>query len=138
MITAMLDNKMNKVVYIPAYFAPIGKEKIVKIPTGEKTKGLFGEKEVCRKEKRWVQTGHSDCKIDGQRLARDLDEAIKKLNELGYEIVSITSVMSGEYKYEHKNDHAWAANSGYGWGYGYGYGFSYTDSLIVVAKKITT
>ncbi len=126
---------MNKVSYVPAYFLPIGEEQIVRVPTGEKKKGLFGEKEVVRKEKQWVQTGYSDCEVDSQRLANDLEEAIKKLNHSGYEVISVTPVMSGKYNYEHNHDYNSYYDGAYGWGYGYGYGYSYTDSLIVVAKK---
>jgi len=33
---------MNKVVYVPAFFKPTGKEVTKKVPTGEKKKGFFG------------------------------------------------------------------------------------------------
>lgn len=32
---------MNKVVFVQAYFAPIGKQQMVKVPTGEKKKDFF-------------------------------------------------------------------------------------------------
>ncbi len=136
---------MNKVVYVPAYFLALTEEKIVKVPTGEKKKGLFGgEKDVTRKEKKLVQVGYSDSKVDGKRLAEDLDKEITKLNAEGYEVVNVASVISGEYNYKYEQDHKRDYGSygnggygwGYGWGYGYGYGYSYTDSLIVIAKKI--
>lgn len=127
---------MNKVVYVPAYFAPIGEEKTIKVPTGEKKKGLFGgEKDVMRKEKQWVQTGLSDREIDSDRLAQDLESAVTNLNNKGYEVVSVTPITSGAYNFKYRMNSGGYEGKGYG-GYGYGYGYSYTDSLIVTAKKI--
>jgi hypothetical protein len=124
---------LNKVIHVPAFFAPIVKEKIVKIPTGEKTKGFFGgEKDVVRKEKQWVQTGLSDCEIDGERLSENLTEAVNLLNSENYEVVSVTPVTSGNYNW-HTD---WGTCLDGGYGYGYGYGYSYTNSLIIVAKKM--
>ncbi|QTP58325.1 hypothetical protein HNO53_06125 [Billgrantia antri] len=126
---------MNKVVYIPAYFEPVGKNKTVKVPTGEKKKGFFGgEKYVTKKETQWEQTGWSDCRIDGERLANDLAEVVDGLNSEGYEVVSVTPVTSGAYDWKYQVQSGGAADNGYG-GYGYGYGYSFTNSLIVTAKK---
>ncbi len=97
---------MNKVVFVPAHFQPLGENKTVKVPTGEKKQGFFGgEKDVTRKETQWVQTGWSDCLIDGQRLAKDLAQMVSALNNEGYEVVSVTPVTSGAYdwKYEVKS-----------------------------------
>ena len=119
---------MNKVVFVQAYFAPIGKEQVVKVPTGEKKKGfLGGESDVTKDEKKWVQTGSSDKQIDTERLTKDLQEVIERLNKDGYEVVSVTEVTSGNYSWKYSD----SLNS-----YGYGYGYSYTDGLMVVARKI--
>ena len=126
---------MNKVVHVPAYFAPVGENRTVKVPTGETKKGLFGgEKEVMKKEKQWVQTGYSDCEVDSERLADDLERSIADLNSSGYEVVSVTPVTSGSYEWKYNVSSGGTNGNGYG-GYGYGYGYSYTNSLIVVAKK---
>lgn len=126
---------MNKVVYIPAYFEPVGINKTVKVPTGEKKKGFFGgEKDVTKKETQWEQTGWSDCRVDGERLANDLAEVVDGLNNDGYEVVSVTPVTSGSYDWKYEVGSGGAGNNGYG-GYGYGYGYSFTNSLIVTAKK---
>lgn len=126
---------MNKVVHIPAFFEPVGKNKTVKVPTGEKKKGLFGgEKDVTRKETRWEQTGWSDCRIDSERLAVDLAHAVEQLNHDGYEIISVTPITSGSYDWSYKVTSGGYEGKGYG-GYGYGYGFSYTNSLIITAKS---
>jgi len=124
---------MNKVVFVQAYFAPVGKEQTVKVPTGEKKAGFFGgEKDVTKDEIKWVQTGYSDTDIDTKRLTKDLQEAIEQLNKEGYEVVSITDITSGSYNWRLKESNG--ANPGGGFGYGYGY--SYTDGLMVVARKV--
>jgi hypothetical protein len=121
---------MNKVVFVQAYFAPIGKNQVVKVPTGEKKKGLFGnETDVTRDETRWVQTGFSDTLVDTVRLEKDMQQIVENLNKDGYEVVSVTSVNSGAYNYEYKKE------AGAAWGYSYGYGYSYTDGLMIVARK---
>lgn len=119
---------MNKVVFVQAHFKPLISEQIVKVPTGEKKKGLLGgTSDVTRDEKKLVQTGFSDSQIDTERLTMDLQEAIAHLNKDGYDVVNVTEVISG--RYAHKHDYG----AGYGWGYGYGY--SYTDGLMVIARK---
>jgi hypothetical protein len=135
---------MDKVVYVKAYFRPVGKEVNVKVSTGETKKGLFGgEKQITRKEKQWKQTGWSDCLIDGERLAQDLQKTIEALNQDGYSIKSITSVLSGAYNYQYQDKGITSsprilteteAVKG-GSSYGYGYGYSYTESLIVHATN---
>jgi hypothetical protein len=135
---------MDKVVYVKAYFRPVGKEVTVEVPTGETKKGLFGgEKQVTRKETQWKKTGWSDCEIDGERLTEDLQKTIEGLNREGYSVISITSILSGAYKYKYQAKGVTSsprllteteAVKG-GASYGYGYGYSYTESLIVHARK---
>ena len=134
---------MNKVVLVKSYFVALGKEITVKVPTGEKKKGFFGEKEITRKDKQWKQTGWSDCDIDSERLVLDLELVINTLNSDGYKIQSITPVISGSYNYKYQAQGISSsarfignteAVSG-GASYGYGYGYSYTNSLIVVAEE---
>jgi hypothetical protein len=122
---------LNKVVCVPAFFAPVGKDKTVKVPTGEKTTGFFGgEKDVVRKEKQWIQTGFSDCVVDSERLTEDLNSAVENLNQNGYEVLCVSSITSGDYSWK-----TYAAGDS-SYGHGYGYGFSYTSSLIITAKKL--
>lgn len=118
----------NKVVYIKARFKPVGKYEKVKIPTGEKKKNIMGSLvDVTREEKQWVQTGFSDCEIDGEVLAQETQEAIAKLNVEGYEVVAITDITSGNYSYRYNE----TAN----FSYGYGYGYSFTEGVIITARK---
>ncbi|MEE9354473.1 MAG: hypothetical protein V3U75_02685 [Methylococcaceae bacterium] len=129
---------MNKVVYIKAYFRPVGKNKTVKVPTGEKKKGIFGgEKDVTKKESQWVETGSSDCQIDGEKLSIDIQKAIESLNSEGYEVSNILQITSGKHKHETKKDVGYSNTYGWGWGWGYGYGYSYTEGVTIIARKIT-
>ena len=120
----------NKVVYVKAYFKPVGKEVTIDVPTGEKKKGLFGgENDVTKKETRWQQTGWSDSMVDGERLSRDIESAIKNLNAEGYEVVSILSIISGNYYYQ--SDRGIMSGAEFGSGYGY----SYTEGVTIIAKS---
>ena len=119
----------NKVVYVKAKFKPVGKYVTVDVSTGEKKRSLLGiEKEVTRKEQRWVQTGFSDREIDGELLAQEVQEAIVQLNKEGYEVVSICAVTSGNYHWEKQDEHM-------NFTYGLGYGYSYTEGIIIIARK---
>jgi len=131
---------LNKVVYVSAFFKPIGKEVTVTVPTGETKKGLFGGvKEVTKKEKEWQQTGWSDCEIDGQRLSNDISSAIEKLNLEGYEVVAIQPITSGAYNYRWDKYHSGSlTNEGAATCYSYGYGYSYTEGVTIIAKKINS
>ena len=124
---------MNKVVYVNSFFKPVFETKTMEVPTGEKTKGFWGEKDVMRKEEKREQTGWSDCQIDGERLATDIEQAVQTLNAEGYEVISVTMITSGSYHWATRS--AGINNGGYGWGYGYGY--SYTEGATIVAKKTT-
>ncbi|MCI6153186.1 MAG: hypothetical protein MR673_08695 [Fusobacterium perfoetens] len=135
---------MEKVVYVKAKFRPIGEYRISHEPTGRFEKGLFGkQKEIFEEKKVWVTTGYSDCLIDGELLTDDINRAITKLNNEGYEIVSITPITSGSYRYQYDAGnitsskrilHETEAVRGTS-GYGFGYGFSYTESVIILARK---
>ena len=122
---------MDLVVYIPSYFKPLVKEVTAEVPTGETKTTIFGTvKKVKRKQKQWRKTGNwSNCKIDGERLAMDVEKAVRTLNSEGYEVVTIVPAVSGSYSYRFERSN-WS-------GAGYGYGYSYTEGLIIVARKVT-
>jgi hypothetical protein len=76
-------------------------------------------------EKGWlggVTTKASDCRIDCQRLQRDVQSAMEDLKREGYEAVAITPITSGNYSW---------AQSGYS---GYGYGYSFTEAVLITAR----
>ncbi|WP_386685701.1 hypothetical protein [Lonepinella sp. MS14437] len=135
---------MTKVVYVKAHFKPVGKYVEIKIPTGEKKKGLFGgEKDILTTEKCWEQTGWSDCEIDGERFSKDIEEAVVGLNNDGYEIVSILPIVSGNYNYHYqaqgiKSERRLLSETEKvtgGASFGYGYGYSFTEGATIIAKK---
>ena len=127
---------MNKVVYVKAKFKPIGKEVTIKVPTGETKKGLFGgEKEVTVKKQEWQQTGWSDREIDGARLSEDIDQAVTKLNQEGYEVVTIQPITSGAYNYTW-GEYSRGTMNAPSTCYSYGYGYSFTEGVTIIAKKI--
>ena len=74
----------------------------------------------------------SDKTIDITRLNNDVNIEIENLNNQGYEIISITPITSGQYKYDFE---APIVNARDLPSYGWGYGFSYTCGVIVIAKK---
>jgi hypothetical protein len=121
---------------ICACFFSTDRKKVTKeVPTGEKKKGVCGgEKDVTQKVTEWQQTGYSDRWVDGERLSVDISNAVAKLNEEGYEVVSVTPLTSGEYNYKWEL-HTGGVNLG-GGGYGYGYGYSYTEGVTIIAKKV--
>jgi hypothetical protein len=124
---------INRIVYVQARWAPTGKYRTVKVPTGEKARGLLGGlKDVTRKEQRFVQTGTSDCDIDTERLADDIAKAVAELNGDGYEVVAVTPLTSGAYNAEMR--WGWTGNGGVG----YGYGYSFTKGVVITARKIVT
>jgi len=140
---------MVKTVFVQAFGEPVfGHDyKTVKVPTGEKKRSIFGdEKEITKKEYRRVQTGTSDSQIDGVRLANDIDAATTALQNEGYEVLTITPVMSGKYAY-HVEPGSIESSVGFlrdgykvsgkgSWAYGYGY--SYTEGVLITARKISS
>lgn len=129
----------HKVVFVQSQFGSTYKEKTVHKPTGEKGKlfGLFSYDETVAKKER-VATGPSDCAIDGVTLAYDLQLALSQLEEEGYEVVSIAPVTSGAHQHELKEIRSKGITGGVESGYGYAYGFSYTEGVLVTARKVET
>lgn len=138
----------NKIIYIPTSFKAEKILQTVKVSTGEFKRGFFGgEKEIIRKEEQWVPTGErSKSEIDGEQLSRDIAHAIRDLNMEGYEVTSITSITSGQY---FSTFHAQEVegkgifhsggdgklNISGGGSYGLGYGYSYTEGVIILARR---
>lgn len=96
-----------------------------------------GEKDVIENVVEWVQTGHSDCEIDGEALAKNISKAVSELNSEGYRVVQVTSVISGRYDWgkEAGVHQEFGVEGVYGMGYGYGY--SYTEVVTIIAEKIS-
>lgn len=135
---------MEKVVFVKAKFLPLYKTIEKKIPTGEFEKGIFGKKEIYKTEKVSEFDGYSNCLIDGETLASDIQKTIEKLNEEGFKILSISPVESGNYNYSYKEGYISSSARAFiesdkisgTMGYGYGYGYSFTEGVIILASKI--
>ena len=108
---------MNKTVYIPAPFKEIREPRTIQVPSGKR--GFLGQQRTTAEEQ-WVSEGYSDSEIDGERLQRNVQQAVDGLNEEGYEVVSLVPVESGAYN--------WSPE-------GYSYGYSYTEGVIILARK---
>jgi len=108
---------MNKVVYVKALFKSKGNEGTDDAHSGEMT--LQRIPMEC-----------SHCEIDDYRLATDLGKAIQKLNTEGFEVVSVSEVTSGRFHYR-PDDGTVVENPGHE----IGYGCSYTEGVLIVARK---
>jgi len=116
-------------------FKPEGKYETIEKPTGEwkEKRTLFGKQDemVYKKESHWVQTGFSDSKIDGEMLAIDIADAIETLERDGYELVTITPVISGHKGWTNFGNSAAGAIHSASWG------FSTTSGVVIVARLAT-
>ncbi|EBR3468898.1 TPA: hypothetical protein G8N71_000671 [Salmonella enterica] len=117
--------------YIEVWHYPDGlKELRLKVPTGN-TKRFLGfidiEEKIRKKEV--VQEGWSDCQVDGERLNEDITRTVDKLNQDGFEVISITPVTSGNWGFKYDSG---SINNGTGRG---GYGYSYTEGVLILAKE---
>ena len=129
---------MFKSIFIPSKFIRRKEFITKKIPTGDTKRGLLGvKKTIYREEGEWIDTGSaSDCVIDGEQLAIDIDKAIKEYTDEGYEVVSMQPITNGNYQADY--DIRTIDNKGMPFsvgGYGYGYGFSYTSGMLITFTK---
>jgi hypothetical protein len=136
--------KMNKTVMVQAHFISydLNEESALNMeqPTSSftgKIREFFIKQYVKNqinnsgtKSEKKKQRFSSDKDIDIVRLNLDINNEIEKLNNSGYEVISITPITSGEYKYDY------SVLTSYKIGYGWGYGFSYTSGVIITAKKL--
>ena len=123
---------MFKTVFVDAYHSQEYKQETYEEPTGEVKTGLLGRQvEVKEKKTRWVPTGnYSDRRIDGGRLANDLETALAQLDADGYDVVAVTPVTSGRYGWqEYSRSAHTAANTAVSWG------FSVTEGFMITARK---
>lgn len=126
---------MIKTVWIDAQFQKKGRWEEYEEATGETKKGFFGgEKAVTIKNKRWVELDeYSENRIDGARLSEDTNKILNQLQSEGFEVLSITPVISGEYSWtgysKSAGASAGAASTCASWGY------SFTEGVMVTARK---
>ncbi|MCC4222415.1 hypothetical protein LL295_02680 [Vibrio campbellii] len=107
----------------------VGSE-IKEVPKGLLRKKQTEEVPVFEEQDVWVCTSHSDKQIDGERFNKIIEETVLKLDMEGFDIISITPVISGQYDYGDsvRNVNIDVVKS-------YGYGFSYTEGVTILAKS---
>ena len=128
---------MPYTVFVPAQFQEIFDDKLVSVPTGKTRKNFLGF-EISEKEKKVerVSKGYSDCWIDGEQLAEDINEATSQAAKDGLCVQSIVPVTSGSWSY------ATGTISGGGSGIGrsiknikgdmgHSYGYSFTSGVLI-------
>ena len=122
---------MEQVFIVHSKMCPTGKVKKKAVPTGKKKKllGIISIDETELQEE-FVKTGESDCQVDTEALAQDLQIKLQELEVSGYSVINITPIISGSYGFKAE----WSAK--YSAGYGYGYGFSYTAGMMIIARKL--
>jgi hypothetical protein len=122
---------MNKVILVKAFFCDdIEQVQSQKVQKGDPW-GSPSKKTVLTPNE-----GHVEQRVNAQRLASDLEDALGTLYSEGYTLKEVVTVSSGVYGYKFKDDEITsfarpftgteAVNGGAS--YGYGYGYSYTDS----------
>lgn len=123
---------MNKTVVVHAHFVTYAVEEPQSL--GAKVKNFFLKEAVKShinsgiKSEQITQRYTSDKTIDIVRLNEDINNEVAELNRSGYEIISITPITSGEYKYNYRDS---KYNPNWSWSYGFGY----TSGVVILAKK---
>lgn len=113
----------------------VGSE-LKEVPKGLLRKKILEEVPVFEEQKISVCTSHADKQIDGKEFNKIIEETVSQLDMEGFDIISITPVISGQYDcYDGGvktgiNDAALGHSST-----GYGYGFSYTEGVSILAKS---
>jgi hypothetical protein len=79
----------------------------------------------------WILPRNCLCLLN--EMADD-QEHFHQGEEEGFEIISITPVLSGAYDYNTKHETSVMFHFAWGWGYGYGYGYSYTEGVVITAR----
>jgi hypothetical protein len=129
---------VSRAVYAP--MMALGENKKTKVQVGTKTvpaegifggikKGKFIEEPVYEEKSVWVPNGKfSRYQIDQIALTRLTEEAMNKLDDEGYEVISVTPYVEGDSDTSYLNGGS-GINSNYA-----GFGWSHTRGVIISAK----
>lgn len=138
--TEPTERPRYKTRWVAAPMMPLGtiKKEKIEIGTEKKPAGLFSKKMVDRpvyetKEVFEPNGKFSDVQVDQAALSKMIESSCNRLDEEGYDVISVLPVQEGGYGY---NSHAMSlrtANASTGWGYGYGY--SFTRGAIITGKR---
>lgn len=111
----------------------VGTKRVVK------NMGIFNKKEievdepVYESERQWVPTGkQSDVQIDAEHFGQMIENACNDLHSEGYDIISITPIVRGNYQYKEQSG---ILKKGTGSiGHSFGFGYSVTDGVVIIGK----
>ncbi len=122
--------------FIQAPFKPVGEYVTEREQTGEVKKNWLGQKQVVYAEKKvWMETGYSDCEIDGAKFAQLISVEIQRWAERGFRVLNIIPIQSGNFDYqaqEIQSHHGIFSDSvNISGGTSFGYGFSYTEGVLI-------
>lgn len=130
---------MIKTVWIEAYTKQKGQWEEYEEPSGDIKTGMFGgKKPVMIKKKRWVTIPDTyyEHLVDGERISRDLESALNKLEGDGFQILTISPVISGRYNWQQYDARVQglgqkteSPDTAVSWGY------SVTEGFTIIAKK---
>jgi len=110
-----------------------------------KTRGIINretyevDEPIFEEYEEWVPTGErSDTFIDIGDFSKKIMDACNTLDAEGYDVVHISDVIDGRYKYRFRelenNNPGVMSGSVWAGGWGYGYGYSVTDGVVITAK----
>ncbi len=117
----------------------IGTNKVTKTKGFLKKESYDVEEPIFEEYEEWVPTGErSDTFIDIDGFSKKIMDACNSLAEEGYEVVHISDIIDGKFRYETKalenKNSGVLSGSSWGGGWGYGYGYSVTDGVVITAK----
>ena len=78
------------------------------------------------------QLGESEVEVDGARFAREVDIAVRRLADEGFEVTSTIPVISGMYRWSKDQSIKRSQSAS---AYGYGYGYSVTAGVTIIARR---
>lgn len=131
-------NNSFKSVFVEAPMKKLMEHVTKQVPTGELKKGFFGGDKRLFKEDRVLQvTGISNCEVDGDELATQVNLVLAELVRNGYEPITVIPITSGAYNYKDvEGQRSMYENREAIVGGGWGYGYSYTEGVLLVAKIV--
>lgn len=119
------------------------KDKKQQVKTGtrkvEKPAGILGKKTKIVEEDIYetkvikVKDGEpSRHMCDDQKLAEDIQASLSDLGSEGFEVISVTPIIRGDHDFNYQSQTMIDSRT---YGYGYGMGWSYTEGVIITAKR---
>ncbi len=126
-VTRYVRARMEPIFRIEKTKNQIGTRKVLK------RKGLVGKRveveEPVFEEIRHETGDFSDVRVDYQQLTEMLEQVCEEMERAGYNVISITPINEGNYRYKSDSN----ASSTLAWAWGYGY--SLTRGAVIVGRR---